>query len=137
MQGETVSDRLIPMPCTSQQVLPILVHNLVDKKLTKLVCIACDVAMHIYTRQRPEKYTEEDLAAIDTKIILLRDTLQQLYGPDVNIDIPKFHKLAHLTDDIRRLGHPKHYSSDRYETTHVLLKRLYRCVLLGYALTAL
>lgn len=112
--------------CTCAQALPILVHNLVDKELTKRACIACDVAMRIYTRRRPEEYTEEDLVGIDDAIILLHDTLHKLYGNDVNIGTPKFHKLAHRTTDIRRLGHPKRYNSDRYENSHVLLKRLYR-----------
>lgn len=112
--------------CSVLQVLPILVHNLVDKQLTKLVCIACDVGMRIYTRRRAEEYTEDDLRELDESILLLRDTLQKLYGSDVNIGTPKFHKLSHLTTDIRRLGHPKHYNSDRYENSHVLLKLLYR-----------
>jgi hypothetical protein len=106
-----------------KQVLPVLVHNLVDKQLTKLVCCACAVAMRIYTRRRPEEYTVQDLVDIDDDIVQLRDWLQQLYGPSVNLNIPKFHKLSHITSDIRRLGHPKHYNSDLYEHTHVFLKR--------------
>lgn len=112
------------------QVLPLLVHNLVDDQLTKLVCTACDLAMRVYTRNLPESFSEQDLVAIDKLIIKLRDALQRLYGRQAGISFstPKFHKLSHLTTDIRRLGHPKHYNSDRYETTHCLLKLLYRCV---------
>jgi hypothetical protein len=110
------------------QVLPLIVHNLVDKELTKLVCKACAVAMRIYTRRLPEHYTDEDLQAIDADILQLRDALRKLYGSSVNLNCPKFHKLSHLTDDIRRLGHPKHYNSDLYEAAHVILKRLYECV---------
>lgn len=101
-------------------------HNLVDEHLTKLVCIACDLAMRVYTRNRPEEYSEDDLAAIDDTVIKLRDIMRKLYGSAVNLNTPKFHKLSHITTDIRRLGHLRHYSSDRYETTHVFLKRLYR-----------
>jgi hypothetical protein len=108
------------------QVLPIVVHNLVDKRLTKLVCKACAVAMRIYTRRLPERYTEEDLREIDSAIIQLRNLLRELYDSSVNLDTPKFHKLSHITSDIRRLRHPKHYNSDLYEAAHVILKRLYR-----------
>jgi hypothetical protein len=86
--------------------------------------------MRIYTRNLPEEFSEDDLEAIGEQTVKLRDALRSLYGdltiPSINT--PKFHKLSHLTDDIRRLGHPKNYNSDRYETTHCLLKKLYRCV---------
>jgi hypothetical protein len=81
--------------------------------------------MRIYTRRLPERYTEQDLRDIDSDIIQLRDGLRKLYGSSVNLNIPKFHKLSHVTSDIRRLGHPKHYNSDLCEAAHVILKRLY------------
>lgn len=105
------------------QVLPFLVHNLVDSKLTKLVCQACELAMRIYTRNLPPAFTERDLVEIDLLIVQLRDTLENLYGCP---NTPKFHKFSHLTTDIKRHGHPRNYNSDLYEATHALLKLMYR-----------
>lgn len=108
------------------QVLPLLVHGLVDEELTRLVCIACDLGMRIYTRRREEEYTERDLVQVDKAIQQLYGTLERLYGDSSSLNTPKLHKLAHLTTDIRRLGHPKHYNSDFYEHSHVQIKRVYR-----------
>jgi hypothetical protein len=107
------------------QVLPLLVHGLVDDELTKLVCCACELAMRIYTRNRPAGFTQAGLDAIDAEIVKLRDTLSRLYAADAT-GTPKFHKLAHLTTDIKRNGHPENYNSDLYEADHCPLKEIYR-----------
>jgi hypothetical protein len=62
------------------QVLTLLVHDMVDDQLTKLVCTACDLAMRVYTCNLPECFTEQDLEDIDKLIVNLRNTLQRLYG---------------------------------------------------------
>lgn len=89
------------------------------------MCQACDVSMRIYTRNRPEHFTARDLEELDAAIITLRDTMRRLFG-DTGLGTPKLHAHSHLTDDIRRLGHPRHYNSDVFEAAHALLKLLYR-----------
>lgn len=107
------------------QVLPHLVHGLVDDELTRLVAQACRLAMLICCRRSQQSFTSADLQHIDDGIEQLQDTLGQLYGAEFIQDKPKFHKLSHLTTDIRDLGHPREYNSDMWEADHVYGKRAY------------
>lgn len=113
------------MHAGTRQVLPHLVHGLVDDDLTEMVAQACKLAMLIGCRKKCQEYTNADLQQIDDNIEQLQGTLEQLYGVEFNQDKPKFHKLSHLTTDVRDLGHLREFNSDMWEADHVHGKRAY------------
>jgi hypothetical protein len=109
------------------QVLPHIVHGLVEDggKLTRMVGNACRLGMRLYRRNLPPGHTVADLRQIDTDLNGLSGDMQELYGVGYGA-VPKWHKVSHSTTDVRRLGHPKHATSDPYEHDHAVDKRLYR-----------
>jgi hypothetical protein len=56
--------------------------------------------------------------------------IQAEWGSLINLERPKLHKLHHLVDSIRLLGHPKWFNGDIYECNHLVMKDMYRCVVM-------
>jgi hypothetical protein len=73
--------------------------------------------------------TEADLGEIDRSLALFSaaysSTIAKVKYADGKPNTQKFHKLAHATDVIRRLGQLRHLTSNHFEHGHVITKRAY------------
>jgi len=74
------------------------------------------------------KVTEQDLAEIDLALLHFHELFSEHLAPLMPSggNTIKYHKLSHITDNMRRFGPLKHISTQTFEYAHAPLKRAAR-----------
>lgn len=103
------------------------VHGISDT-LCDLACRWVKLYMVKHRRNTSQHVTQTDLIEMDRLLLefheLYQDTIAK-YLPSRGNYI-KYHKLAHFTTIVRRLGVAKHYNAQFFEAAHSHTKKVYQ-----------
>lgn len=71
---------------------------------------------------------EDDLAEMDKLLLEFHECYQATIAPHLAClgNYIKYHKMAHFTAMIKRLGQSKHFNAQFFEAAHGFLKQIYR-----------
>jgi len=123
------------------QLLPLIFNAIISDLpstqeatvILDLICRVVDTYMDCHRRNKPPFYSGEDLVALQEKITVTNDLTVKLLGrylPSISgapgATIKRHRHVNHFVPTVRWLGHPKHYSSQKFEASHVHVKRAWK-----------
>ena len=95
--------------------------------ITTICTQYADIVRWLYGNHSPPDWSESLLQALHQNIISFMNYTTEIFESHQTsgLNIPKFHLLTHLVDDLRRMGGIHHMDVGAYENAHLIFKQNY------------